>query len=81
MESLLVIGSPVVALAACWWAFRSIRRRQQRGELTNLPPRTYGDLMLPGYDPTESAAAENYIEQIDHNDRPGDGRSHRLDDH
>ncbi|MBF6238493.1 hypothetical protein [Nocardia otitidiscaviarum] len=66
MELLLTIAVP----AGCWWVFRAVRGRQRRGVLTNTPPRTYGDLPLPGYDPTESRAAENYVEQIDKDDRP-----------
>lgn len=33
--------------------------------------------MLPGYDLTESRAAETYIEQVDNDDR---SPRHRLDD-
>lgn len=70
MGLLLTLAALAAVLMGCWWMFRSIRRRQRRGELTNAPPRTYGDLMLPGCDLTESRAAENYIEQIDKDDRP-----------
>ncbi|WP_306360726.1 hypothetical protein [Nocardia sp. CC227C] len=70
MELLLAIAVPMAVLAGCWWVFRVVRGRQRRGVLTNMPPRTYGDLMLPGYDPTESRAAENYVEQVDDDGRP-----------
>ncbi|MEC3953194.1 hypothetical protein VMT65_09160 [Nocardia sp. CDC153] len=72
MGLLLTIATLAAVLASCRWVFRSIRRRQQRGELTNAMPRTYGDLILPGYDPAESRAAENYIEQVDIRDRPSE---------
>lgn len=74
MGLLLTLAVLAAVLAGCWWVFRNIRRRQRRGELTNAPPRTYGDLMLPGYDLTESRSAENYIEQIDKGDQPPDFR-------
>ncbi|MBF6131833.1 hypothetical protein IU501_02285 [Nocardia otitidiscaviarum] len=66
MELLLAIA----ALAGFWWVFRVVRGRQRRGVLSNMPPRTYGDLMLTGYDPTESRAVENYVEQVDDDGRP-----------
>ncbi|WP_330183184.1 hypothetical protein OHB26_05740 [Nocardia sp. NBC_01503] len=77
MELLLTIAVIAPVLAGCWWVFRSVRRRQRRGALTNAPPITYGDLMLPGYDLTESRAAEIYIEQVDNDDR---SPRYRLDD-
>ncbi|MBF6178325.1 hypothetical protein [Nocardia otitidiscaviarum] len=80
MEALLIFGAPAVMLAAYWWAFRRIRRKQRRGEWSNGPPGpTYGDWALPGFDPTESATAENHIEQIDKDRRPPPA-PHRLDD-
>ncbi|MGW2661372.1 hypothetical protein ACWCW7_10445 [Nocardia tengchongensis] len=77
MELVLFVAVLAAVPAGCWWMYRSVRRKQRRGELTNAPPRTYGELMLPGYDHTEGRAAENYIEQIDPDDR---SRGFRLGD-
>lgn len=77
VELVLVIGLPAALLAACWWAFRAVRGKQQRGELTNLPLKKEGGVWVSGYDSTEGAPPESHSDQ---GSRPDNSPSERADD-
>jgi hypothetical protein len=68
VEFLLAVILPIAILAGCLVAIRVVRNKQRNGEIGNMAPIAYGELMIPGHDPADGVSVEHHVEQVD--DRP-----------